>query len=136
MHVLISGISWKITLDGRIYIQSVLCWSVEILSLGPPPLTFPFATYSWDSKLDTLTTVYLPSNQSTSSARAQGPIYNFGPLSLHNLSFKLKKYIYIFFRKNNYMSKIFPKIYLIFDLECFHSIIFKVLLLCCHQTNE
>ena len=34
------------------------------------------------------------------------------------------------------MSKIFPKIYLNFDLRCFHSInVFKVLLLCCYQTN-
>ena len=27
------------------------------------------------------------------------------------------------------MSKIFPKIYLMFDLKCFHSIVFNVLLL-------
>ena len=47
-----------------------------------------------------------------------------------NLSFKVKKYI--FFRKYNYMSKIFPKIYFKFDLKCFHSIVFKVLLLYYH----
>ena len=34
------------------------------------------------------------------------------------------------------MIKIFPKIYLKFDLKCFHFIVFRVLLLCCHQTNE
>ena len=51
----------------------------------------------------------------------------------NNLYFKFKKY---FFRKYKYMSKIFPIIYLKFDLKCFYSIIFKVLLLCCHQTNE
>ena len=34
------------------------------------------------------------------------------------------------------MNKIFPKIYLKFDLEFFHSIVFKVLLLCCYQINE
>ena len=43
-----------------------------------------------------------------------------------NLSFKFKIYIYIlFFNKNNYMSKIFPKIYLKFDLKCFHFIVFR-----------
>ena len=54
---------------------------------------------------------------------------------LTNLSFKifLKK---LFFRIYNYMSKIFPKIYLSFDLKCFHFIFFEILLLCCHQTNE
>ena len=45
-----------------------------------------------------------------------------------NLSFKLKKKW-----KYDYMSKIFPKIYLKFDLKYFHSIVFKVLLLCYHQ---
>ena len=45
------------------------------------------------------------------------------------------------------MSKISPKIYLKFDLKCFHSIIkfdlkcfhfivFRIPLLCCYQTNE
>ena len=50
-----------------------------------------------------------------------------------NLSFKFKKY---YFLGNIIMSKIFPKIYLKFDLKCFHSIVFRVLLLCYHQTNE
>ena len=34
------------------------------------------------------------------------------------------------------MSKIFPKIYLKFNLKCFYSIVFRILLLCCHQTNS
>ena len=34
------------------------------------------------------------------------------------------------------MSKIFLKIYLKFDLKCFHSIVYRVLLLCCHRTND
>ena len=50
-----------------------------------------------------------------------------------NFSFKFKN---IIFRKYNYMNKIFPKIYLKFDLKCFHSIIFRILLLYCHQINE
>jgi len=52
---------------------------------------------------------------------------------LTNLSFNF------FFKKiriYNYINKIFPKIYLRFDLKCFHFIVFKVLLLCCHQINE
>ena len=53
------------------------------LLLEPPPPTFPFATYSWDFKLNTLNTVYSSSDQSTSSTKTQGPIYNFGSLSLH-----------------------------------------------------
>ena len=62
--------------------------SEETLLLGPPFLTFPLACYLWDSRLNTLTIVYLSSDQSTfsakstSSVKAQGPIYNFGPLSL------------------------------------------------------
>ena len=50
------------------------------------------------------------------------------------LSFKFKKVLFL--RKYNYMSKIYSKIYFKFDLKCFHSIVFKVLLLYCHQTNE
>jgi len=41
----------------------------------------------------------------------------------------------VFFRIYSYMSKIFPKIYLKFDLIYFDSIVFKVLLLCYHQKN-
>ena len=71
VHVPISGISWKVTLNDRIYIWSVLCLSEEILLLGPPFLNFPLATYSWDSELNTFIVVYSSSNQSTSSAKAQ-----------------------------------------------------------------
>ena len=49
-----------------------------------------------------------------------------------NLSFKVKKKKKKKFRKYNYMSKIFLKIYFKFDLRCFHSIVFKVLLLYYH----
>ena len=34
------------------------------------------------------------------------------------------------------MSKIFPKIYLKFDLKLFNCIVFRGLLLCCNQTNK
>ena len=52
-----------------------------------------------------------------------------------NISFKFffKK---LFFRKYNSISKLFSKIYLKYDLKCFHSIVFEILLLCCYQTNE
>ena len=83
MHVPIGGISWKVTFHDRIYIWSVLCLSEEILLLKQPSTTFPFATYLCDFKLNTLTIVYSSSDQPMSSAKAQGPIYNFGPLSLH-----------------------------------------------------
>ena len=56
--------------------------SEEILLLKPPPLSFSFATYSWDSKLNTLTTLRSSSNQPTFSAKVQGPVYKFGPVSL------------------------------------------------------
>ena len=54
---------------------------------------------------------------------------------LTNLSFKifLKK---LFFRIYNYMSKIFPKIYLKFDLKYFHSIVFKVLFVTKQRNNN
>ena len=45
-------------------------------------LTFPLARYLWDFKLNTLTIVHSFSNQSASSNKTQGPIYNFGPLPL------------------------------------------------------
>ena len=61
---------WKVTLNDRIYIWFVLRLSDEILLLGPPPPTFPFTTYSWDFKLNTLTTIYSSLDQSTSSAKA------------------------------------------------------------------
>ena len=50
-----------------------------------------------------------------------------------NLSFKFKN---IIFKKYNYINKIFLKIYFKIDLKCFHSIIFRILLLYCHQINE
>ena len=56
----------NVTLNDRIYIWLVLCLSEEILLLGPPSSTFPFATYSWDFKLNTFTTIYSSSNQSMS----------------------------------------------------------------------
>ena len=77
-----SGVSWKVTLSDRIYIRSVLGLSEEIFLIGTPFPTFPLESYLGDSELNTLTIVYASSDQSTSSAKAQGPIYNFGPLSL------------------------------------------------------
>ena len=52
----------------------------------------------------------------------------------HKNNFSLNFFLK-FFRKYNYISKIFPKIYPKFDLKCFYFIVFKVLLLCCHQIN-
>ena len=74
------------------YTWSVLCLSKETLLLEPHFLTFPLACYLWDFELNTLTMVYSSSDQSTSSAKAQDPIYNFGPLSLqHKYLKKFKK---------------------------------------------
>ena len=79
-------------LSNRIYVWSVFCLSNETLLLGPHFLTFPLACYLWDFELNTLTMVYSSSNQSTSSAKAQGPIYNFGPLFLqHKYLIKFNK---------------------------------------------
>ena len=69
MHVPINGISQKVTLDKRIYIWSVLHLSDEALLLRLFPPTFPFATYSRDSKLNTLTTVYSSSDHPHSRSR-------------------------------------------------------------------
>ena len=71
MHVPINGISWKVTLDKMIYIWSMLHLSEETLLLGLFPPTFPLATYSRDSKFNTLTIVYLSSDHPTFSAKAQ-----------------------------------------------------------------
>ena len=81
-HAPSSGVSWKVTLSDRICIRFVLGLFEEIFLLGPPFPTFPLVCYLGDSKLNTLTTVYSSSDQSTSSAKTQDPIYNFGPLSL------------------------------------------------------
>ena len=85
MHIPINGISSKVTLDKRIYIWSVLHLSEEILFLELLPPTFPFATYSRDSKLNTLTIVYLSLDYPTFLAKAQGPIYNLGPHPYKNI---------------------------------------------------
>ena len=79
-------------LSNRIYVWSVFCLSNETLLLGPHFLTFPLACYLQDFELNTLTMVYSSSDQSTSSAKAQGPIYNFGPLFLqHKYLIKFNK---------------------------------------------
>ena len=88
-----SGVSWKVALSDRIYVWSVLCLSKETLLLGPPSLTFPLTYYLWDFELNTLTIVHSSSNQSTSSNKAPGPIYNFGPLLLQGVF----KYIFELF---------------------------------------
>ena len=69
-------------LNDRIYVWSMLCLSEETLLLEPPFLIFPLACYLWDFELNTLTIVHLSSDQSMSLDKAQGPIYNFGPLLL------------------------------------------------------
>ena len=91
MHVSINGISWKITLDKMICICSVLHLSEKILLLGLFPLTFLFVTYSSDSKLNTLTTVYSSLDHPTFSVKVQEPIYNLGPHPYSILSTKKKK---------------------------------------------
>ena len=79
-----SGVSWKVTLSDRAYIRSTLGLSEEIFLLRTP---FHWNITFVDFELNTLTTVYSSSNQSTSSDKVQGPIYDFRPLSL--------QYIYI-----------------------------------------
>ena len=70
-HAPSSGVSWKATLSDKICIRSMLGLSEEIFLIGPHFPTFPLACYLRDSKLNTFITVY------SSSAKAQGPIYNF-----------------------------------------------------------
>ena len=77
-----SGVSWKVTLSDRIYIRSTLGLFEEIFLLRTPFPTFPLESYLGDFELNTLIIVYSFSDQSMSSAKAQVPIYNFGPLSL------------------------------------------------------
>ena len=81
MHIPTNRSCWKATLIDKIYLWSVLCSFEDILLLGSPSTAFLFASYLWDSELDTLITVYSPSDQPTSSAKAQGPIYKF--LGIH-----------------------------------------------------
>ena len=49
---------------------------------------------------------------------------------------RFRFYIYNNNNNNILMNKIFLKIYFKFNLKWFHFIVFKVLLLCGHQTNE
>ena len=58
MYVPISEISWKVTLNDKIYIWPVLGLSEETILLEPLFPTFPFARYLWDFELNTLTTAY------------------------------------------------------------------------------
>ena len=80
-----SRVSWKVTLSDRACIRSTLGLSEEIFLLRTP---FHWNITFVDFELNTLTTVYSSSNQSTSSDKVQGPIYDFRPLSL--------QYIYIY----------------------------------------
>ena len=108
MHIPINEISWKITLDKRICIWSVLHLFEETLLLRLFPLTFPFVTYSRDSKLNTLTTIYSFSDYPTFLAKAQGLIYNLGPHpymdhfkkenNINKKHKKLKNYIFVKYR--------------------------------------
>ena len=75
--------SWKVALSVNVCTWSVLYWFEEIILLGPTFSTFPLLFYLWDSDLDTLTMIYPSSNKLKPSAKAQGPIYEFGPLTLH-----------------------------------------------------
>ena len=64
-----SGVSWKVTLSDRICIRSSLDLSDKIFLLKTPFPTFPLECYLGDSKLNTLTIVYLSSDQSTFSPK-------------------------------------------------------------------
>ena len=67
---------------------SIYAW---LIRENIPPLTpFHWNITFVDFELNTLTTVYSSSNQSTSSDKVQGPIYDFRPLSLQYI------YIYIY----------------------------------------
>ena len=70
IHVPINGIPWKTTLDKRICIWSVLGLSKEKFLLGLPSPPFPFATYSRDSELNALITVYSFLDHPTFTVRA------------------------------------------------------------------
>ena len=87
MYVPINGISWKITLNKRTCIWSVLHLSEGTLLLGIFPLTFLFATYSRDSKLNIFTIVYSSSDHPTFLAKAQYIIWTLIP-TMSNSSVK------------------------------------------------
>ena len=80
-----SGVSWKVTLSDKACIRSTLGLSEKIFLLITP---FHWNITFVDFELNTLTTVYSSSDQSTSSDKVQDPIYDFRPLSL--------QYIYIY----------------------------------------
>ena len=82
-----SGVSWKVTLSDKACIRSTLGLSEKIFLLITP---FHWNITFVDFELNTLTTVYSSSDQSTSSDKVQDPIYDFRPLSLQYI------YIYIY----------------------------------------
>ena len=71
MHVLISGTSKEVTLNGGIYSWFMLCSSEDTFPLDLPSPTISFVTYSQDSEPNILTLVYSSANQPTFSAKAQ-----------------------------------------------------------------
>ena len=83
----------------------MLCLSEETLLIRPLFLIFLLACYLWDFELNTLTIVYSSSDQSKSSAKAQGPIYNFGLLSL--------QYIFLIYKLINVAASCYTYIELI-----------------------
>ena len=55
-----------------------------------------FIHCSWDFKLETLIDSCLSSDHLTSSDKAQGPIYDFGPLSLQYIYIYISKLVYAY----------------------------------------
>ena len=108
MHIPLNRISWKATLSDRIYIRYVFCLFEETLLHRQPFLIFPLACYLWDFELNTLTIVYSSSDQSKSSAKAQGPIYNFGLLSL--------QYIFLIYKLINVSFNLFFNFMILINL--------------------
>ena len=95
MNVFITETSWKVALNIMIHIRLVLGLFEEKFLLELPPPPFPFATYSRDSKLNALITVYLSSDHPKFSVRAQSPIFNLG---LYPYNYNINFY---YFRKAN-----------------------------------
>ena len=62
----------------------------------------PLAFYLWDFELNSLTIVHSFLDQSMSSDKVQGPIYNFGPLPLQKLylliNFVINVFLYFQYR--------------------------------------